>query len=441
VQVWTGSQVLALAPDGPSARAGQLLATPRVWSEAGASAEPALLWGLCQGSGTRPYQVAVDLTGPAYKCSCPSRKIPCKHVLGLLLRWSGGELAAGVPPEFAGSWLADREARADRVAQRDPPDPEASAAAAQASAAAAEKRAEQRAGRVAAGLDELDQWLRDQVRTGLAGLQHGGYGQFDPMARRMVDAQAPTVANALRRLPAVVASGEGWPARLLEELALLHLTVRAHRRLDSLPAGLRATVRARVGYPTSTESVLATPPVADRWAVLGLRDFEEERLVSRRIWLRGTSTGRPAMVLSYAPPGMPLDGSLVPGTVLDADLHFYPGAAPLRAVVGPRRGEPGAVSTVSGGSVREALAAYAAALAADPWVGSWPVVLAGVVPVPGSPWVLTESDSALPVLDGSCDVWRLLALSGGRPLTVVAECAAGGVRPVSVVDGERLVQV
>jgi SWIM zinc finger len=433
--VWTGSQVLALAPDDNSTYAARELAVPRLWDATGVSAEPALLWGLCQGSGKRPYQAAVDLSGPAYKCSCPSRKIPCKHVLALLLLWSGREVPDGTPPEWASAWLSEREARgSDRAEAKGAPDPEASAAA-------AGKRAEQRAGRVAAGLDELDQWLRDQVRGGLAGLQHSGYGEFESVARRMVDAQAPAVASALRRLPAVVASGDGWPARLLEELALLHLTVRAHQRLDDLPDALRATVRARVGYPTSQESVLAAPPVADTWAVVGLRDHEDERLVSRRIWLRGETTGRPALVLSYAPPGMPLESSLVPGTVVDADLHFYPGAAPLRAVVGARRDEPRAVGGVGGASIAAALSGYAAALAADPWLAGWPVLLAGVVPVPGTPWALTESDSALPIMAGSCDEWRLLAMSGGHPVTVLAECTAGGVRPVSVVDGSRVVLV
>jgi SWIM zinc finger len=46
------------------------------------------VWGLCAGSGKRPYQTVVDLTGPAYKCSCPSRKFPCKHALALLLNWA-----------------------------------------------------------------------------------------------------------------------------------------------------------------------------------------------------------------------------------------------------------------------------------------------------------------------------------------------------------------
>ena len=83
-----------------------------------------------------------------------------------------------------------------------------------------------RAERVAAGLDELDQWLRDQVRTGIAGLGQGGYRPLDRMAARMVDAQAPGVAGMLRALPGELA-GEGWPARLLEQLgapALVELT-------------------------------------------------------------------------------------------------------------------------------------------------------------------------------------------------------------------------
>ncbi|MEU8661961.1 SWIM zinc finger family protein, partial [Actinoplanes philippinensis] len=73
VERWSVAQVEALAPDPASLRnargaAGQFSAT-------GLTGD--VLWGLCRG-----YQVAADLAGPAFKCSCPSRKIPCKHVLG-----------------------------------------------------------------------------------------------------------------------------------------------------------------------------------------------------------------------------------------------------------------------------------------------------------------------------------------------------------------------
>ena len=47
----TSDQVLALAPDAASARAGAALATPRQWVQVGADGERAV-WGECRGSGT-----------------------------------------------------------------------------------------------------------------------------------------------------------------------------------------------------------------------------------------------------------------------------------------------------------------------------------------------------------------------------------------------------
>ncbi len=76
-------QVVALAPDAASVKAGRDLVKPAKWPTLGQSAD--LLWGECQGSGGKPYQVSVDLDGLAFKCTCPSRKFPCKHGLGLLL--------------------------------------------------------------------------------------------------------------------------------------------------------------------------------------------------------------------------------------------------------------------------------------------------------------------------------------------------------------------
>jgi hypothetical protein len=71
---WTPQQVLALAPDPAGAKAGQGLASPRPWSQLGHDDEA--VWGLCQGSGRKPYQTQVDLSEPAFNCSCPSRKSP-----------------------------------------------------------------------------------------------------------------------------------------------------------------------------------------------------------------------------------------------------------------------------------------------------------------------------------------------------------------------------
>lgn len=309
---------------------------------------------------------------------------------------------------------------------------------------AAAKRVADRAVRVTAGLDELDQWLCDQIRTGLADLERGGYQRFESIAARMVDAQAPGVAGRLRRLAGVLASGEGWPARLLEEFALLRLLVRAHRRLAELPAPLAAAVRTHVGYPVTRAEVLTRPPVRDTWSVLGQCDQVEERLTSRRIWLQGADSGRIALLLTYVPIGRSFDESLVPGTSVDADLHFYPGGS--RALVGAQHGEPGPLGRPKAVSIAQALDGYAGALAVDPWTASWPVLLDAVAAIEhGGRWFLREpGGDALPLLQPRVGVpppWVLIACSGGEPVTVLGQWVAEGFTALSVLRGRELVRV
>ena len=42
-----------------------------------------------QGSAASPYQTGIDLSEPAFQCTCPSHKFPCKHGLGLFLLLAG----------------------------------------------------------------------------------------------------------------------------------------------------------------------------------------------------------------------------------------------------------------------------------------------------------------------------------------------------------------
>src|SRR5690349_1526069 len=110
---WTRDRVLALAPDASSAKAGQDLANPRKWVTLAGDGSLAI-WGECQGSGAKPYQVQVDLSEPAFKCSCPSRKFPCKHGLGLLLMFATGPelLKFADRPAWVNEWFASRAAKA-----------------------------------------------------------------------------------------------------------------------------------------------------------------------------------------------------------------------------------------------------------------------------------------------------------------------------------------
>jgi hypothetical protein len=428
---WDDVRVLALAPDAAAARAGREQAAPARWTELGAS--EAAVWGACRGSGARPYQVSVEPAGPAYRCSCPSRKLPCKHALGLLLLWAQDGVPTGAEPEWVSGWLADRAQRARRRAERPdtPRDPEAAA-----------RRAEQRAERVAAGAAELREWLVDRIRSGLGGAATGGAEELYGVAARMVDAQAPGLASGLRRAASVIGRYRDWPARLLSELALLHVLAEASTRLAELPADLGATVRSRLGFPVDTADVLATGErVADEWLVACVADEVTERLTTRRTWLRGQESGRPALVLAFAPPGQPLPATLPAGHTVRGELAFYPGAAPLRALV-VQEGEPVRSGRPAGDSVAAALASFADALAADPWLDRWPLLLADVAPVvDGEGWALVDPEGAALPLAERVDPWPLLAVSAGAPVTVAGEWSAAGLRPLTCWDGDRAVRL
>ena len=110
VSDWTTQRVEQMAPDAAAVTAARGVAKPAKWASLGRN--ETLVWGECQGSGSSPYQVRVDHTDVAYKCSCPSRKLPCKHTLGLLMLFADGRaVPAGKPPAFVEEWAAGRAKR------------------------------------------------------------------------------------------------------------------------------------------------------------------------------------------------------------------------------------------------------------------------------------------------------------------------------------------
>ncbi len=118
-------KIEALAPDQGSLDAVRKLLKPGgrpTLAEDGAG----LLWGECQGSGATPYRVCVTEIDAGYKCSCPSRKFPCKHALALMWMRADGKVAfvTAAPPDGSrtgwrgavdrGPWTVGRERERER---------------------------------------------------------------------------------------------------------------------------------------------------------------------------------------------------------------------------------------------------------------------------------------------------------------------------------------
>lgn len=431
---------MAAAPDTASAVAGRRLAGPGPWSEVGQDGP--VIWGRCRGSAREPYRVVVDTSAPRYQCTCPSRKFPCKHALGLLFRWAERRFPAdeGVRRVGAGPGDAARsESHSEAVPTPDAPDDPKAAER----AAAARARAEERDERVAAGLLELDQWLGDRLSDGLGRLA-AQPRMLEDMAARMVDAQAPGVARTLRRLALVPTGSDAWASTMLGAFGMLGLLAKAFARRDELDPEFVSTVRAHLGFNVARAEVLKAPGVADHWSVIGLHDTEDdERISTRRVWLFGRDTGRFAVVLLFSINGAPYEMTVAPGMELDADVHFYPGRPALRALIGNRRDERARTTGLaySGGTVGAARDAWAAAIAADPWLDLWPVAVngrVGVRPDSRTPrFALVDGEGVgLQVTGPEALLWQAAAISGGAPATWFGEMRPDGFNPLALVDAE-----
>ena len=238
-----------------------------------------------------------------------------------------------------------------------------------------------------AGLTELDRWLDDRMRTGLADPALARYSTWDDLAARLVDAQAGSLANRIRRLAGLVGASPDWHSDVLAELGLLHLLSQAGRRLGSLPGPLADAVATTVGWQVRQADVLGGVPDTDTWVVAARSDTREDRIEVRRHWLRGVASGRWALVLSFAAYRQSLDTSLTVGTAIAADLHRYPGPA-LRALVGARHGEVVDPARPPALDVVAACDEVGLLLAAEPWLDRVPFTVTASIAVVGDGFAL-----------------------------------------------------
>jgi hypothetical protein len=433
---WSLQRVEQLAPDAAAIKAGQGLAKPAKWQNLGRSDH--YLWGECQGSGANPYQVRVDLEDGASKCTCPSRKLPCKHTLGLLFMFAGGTPTPTTPlPGFVEEWSTARTKRAEAKATRaavpeKPPDPEAQS-----------KRVEKREGRIESGLAQLEAWLSDLIAQGLATARTQPPQFWGLMAKRLVDSQAPGLARRVRDVGDLAMSSPEWQSDLLAGLARLQLLIDAYRRLDQLPAPLAAEVRTLIGWTQPQDALLERTGSRQRWHVLGHRQSEQDlhQLRVRYTWLAGQQSGDMALILDFAVGNQPFPAGLRTGQVTDAELVYFDGEPPLRALI-KQRFDSGPIqpSLPSPVDVLTLQSRFASLLARNPWLDTWPVVLGPVtIKVRGDAVQFVDATGRSVVAQSSLKHgWHLDALGGGSPLILFGLWDGRVFDPVTVEHEGRL---
>ncbi|MEL6270310.1 MAG: SWIM zinc finger family protein [Chloroflexota bacterium] len=429
----TTDLVLQIAPDKNAFNNGKKLAVPSKWQSTGT--DGSALWGEIKGSGKNPYYTQIDLTaGPAYKCTCSSRKLPCKHAIGLMLIYAQNpsDVPQAQAPADVQEWMDKRRARLAKAAQPKEIDREAQA-----------KRAAKRQANIEAGLDELDLWIRDLIRSGLASVQGKPRSFYESPAKRLVDAQAPALAERVRSLAVIPSSGEGWVERMLAELAQMHLIIEGFRRFDALPPEMQSDLRTVVGWAMQANELTDEPGIKDQWLVMGQITSGQDRLKSRRVWLYGTESQRHALLLEFSFGGAGFDVNYTAGEVLDAEVVYFPGAFPLRALIREQSGINTATTAVLPGydTLKASIDAYAAALAKNPWTTQFPVACTEVIPAKdGRLWVVVDKErKSLPLDRAFRGQWELFAVSGGHPVWVFGEWSGDALLPLTVASDDRLI--
>ncbi|MFP5487901.1 MAG: SWIM zinc finger family protein, partial [Acidimicrobiia bacterium] len=446
--------VASVAPTPRALATAEPLAVPARWVSLGA--DDRALWGRCRGSGAEPYDTMVDHVRVSWRCTCPSRKLPCKHALALLVLWVRGGVPPGSAPAPVQEWLGRTDQRAggttpdrpgavpaghDRPDSEPPERPDGDDGSAAPDRDDLDRSRNERLARMLEGLAELDRWLEDRMRTGLADPALARYETWDRLAARLVDTRAGSLANRVRRLAGLVGASPDWHAEVLAELGLLHLIAQAGRRVPDLPGPLADAVAVVAGWQVKQADVLAGVPETDEWFVAGRSDTREDRIEVRRWWLRGMRSGRWAMLLSFAAYQQSLDDSFVPGTVVHADLHRYPGGS-LRALAGERHADP--LPFADGPravSVAGACDEIGAVVAAEPWLERFPATVLAAPSVIDGRWVLTDATGSLPMVGPDRALATLLAASQGAPVPVTIEWTPWGVQPLTVHLQGRVVDV
>jgi len=445
----TEAEVLAISPDAASSKAAKGLVKPAKWANSGCNENT--VWGQCQGSGKNPYLTRIDISSnpPAFKCSCPSRKFPCKHALALLLLRVNGQVPHDQqPPQWVQQWLDERQSKVQKKEEKQQKQKEL-AQDPKAQEKLAKQQAKQQAKRwqrIEDGMQELQRWMLDMVEQGLAQLSShsDNHRHWRTMSARMVDAQMPGMAWRIQQGWDTIDSGEGWQQRLLAQMGHWQLMIDAVLRRDALHEDTRADLMAALGWTLDKNEVqtlaeTSGATVSDQWQVLGIRQFAaDNNLTQRHVWLQGTTVDSPVLLIDYTHGKRGFDSAWLVGACYQMTLAFYPGRKRLRAVpISPiqlltQQAMLNAQHFAS--SPQAALNALTAHIAANPLqsivpfssqhatlhytaqTGWWMVVWGDTtVSIPIS--IEENSDAKMP----DEVAWQLLALTGSYPMALFGE--------------------
>ena len=413
----SSDQVTALAPDAASFKAGKALAVRSKWSDLGHQEQ--MIWGHALGSGNKPYKTQVDISEFAYKCSCPSRKFPCKHALGLMFLAAddASDFKDSQQPDWVQEWVATRQEKQEKKQQKKksakPKSPDAVA-----------KTKKKRESRVEEGVSFLQNFLLDLIRQGLGQAEIRELTYWDSVSRRLIDCQAPGLASAVGRLGNLAAFGSTDDTRLLHELGALYLLTHSYGQKSELSKSQQSEVDQRIGWQIARQDVLNNQTVKDDWFVAFRTITKPAQITVYSTWVTGSQSNEWALLLSFGAAGSAPSALWPVGSTVSTELAFYPGANPERAlpVDDTAAAKMNLPCVAKAEKIDDLLSRVSSSLHHNPWRTRFPFLLCAQPTRSNNQSVLVDEDGhALPWRAVGDQQMVLTTVCGGKPSLLAGE--------------------
>jgi hypothetical protein len=415
----------------------QLIGTSTNFSMRGTCA--GVFWGLMQGLESE-YQVVFVPETQQMRCSCWIFPKPCVHSLALAFLFEQESDKVFEIQKNAPEWTETLlSGKAFSISKKQNNEVQ--------NALTREKKYLERIEKTFNGFDDLEQWLLDTMKRGLATTISENPTFYEDIAARMADNSMTGISRFLRLLKNIPTNDPLWADKTLRILGEMALSVRAFRNREKLPETLIADLQVYIGINAKKEEALqGNDIVKDTWAVLGVNEVQvEDKLKGRYTWLLGASSGRFALLLEYVYGGIEFSAPFQSGSIFMAEFAFYSSAMPIRAIL---KNEPKfltkRIEKLPGFATFDALGkAYSQMLGKQPWIRTSPFILENVKPLfLDEKFFLEDSFKKIMPLECINSVgWKLIALSCDFHITVFGEWNGQAFLPISAVADGRFVEL
>jgi hypothetical protein len=318
----TEAYVDSLAINSSAMKNGRELVKKNSFPKLGKTADGTLIFGECKGSGKVPYSCSVDFVKPeepVFRCTCPSRQFPCKHILGLMYAYALGNAfeTTDIPDDIAEKREKAEKREEKREEKNKQPVGEAAVKRKKTNQSALLKKIASQL----EGIGLLEKLILQLTNAGLGSLDKKTVKTFEDQSKQLGNYYIPGLQTAFRGLlfelnalneASSSQHKETLYTSIVESLGILHALVKKSReylttRLDNPESSIdsETTLEEWIGHAWQLTELrehgrVRTGAELVQLSFLSYTDQARSEFVDEGYWF-DLSTGRIDVTRAYRP--------------------------------------------------------------------------------------------------------------------------------------------